>query len=277
MITHTEIHPADELGNVRLQIAALRLKERRLTTTIVADRELRVGQDSYAEVYERKTATGVETVVLSRLLPTLEEFLMLLKGDLLIIHTETTGLFPARGDCMLSLGALQAHYGWYTLIGVLHGSIRDERRLNIGEEYLRHFSGEGRASSPEAFKVHGITDEWAASKAPFSVRADEVMELLCPEEGERPVLCGHNIPFDIAFINAELGRCGYSTLDNQTVDTRLISKVLWPTEKGSLDALCERLGVDRGDRDQRQDALHDCHLVAKCIPGLVAEIEKRLA
>jgi DNA polymerase III epsilon subunit-like protein len=277
MITDTEIHPADELANVCLQRIALGIREKRLRERVIADRELRVGRDSYADVYERQTANGVETVVMTRPLPSLQEFLTLLKSDLLIIDTETTGLYPARGDRMLSLGALKAHYGWYTLIGVLHGSIRDERCLNTGEEYLRHFNPEGRASSPEALKVHGITDEWAASRAPFSVRADEVMDLLSPYGVPSSVLAGHNISFDIAFIDAELARCGNSPLDNPTLDTRLISKVLWPTESGSLDALCERLGVDLGDRDQRHDALADCHLVAKCIPGLVQEIEARLA
>jgi hypothetical protein len=37
------------------------------------------------------------------------------------------------------------------------------------------------------------------------------------------------------------------------------------------------LGVDRSHRDQRHDALDDCRLVAACIPGLIHEIEKRIA
>jgi DNA polymerase III epsilon subunit-like protein len=53
--------------------------------------------------------------------------------------------------------------------------------------------------------------------------------------------------------------------------------MLWPDESGSLDTLAKRLGVDRGDRDAKHDPLEDCRLLARCLPGLVAEIKKRIA
>jgi DNA polymerase III epsilon subunit-like protein len=57
------------------------------------------------------------------------------------------------------------------------------------------------------------------------------------------------------------------------INTRVTSRMLWFDKSGSLDALCKRLGIDRGDRDSRHGALDDFRLLARCLPGLVAEIK----
>jgi DNA polymerase III epsilon subunit-like protein len=276
-MTTESIHPADELGNIRLQIAALRMKERRLSETLVTDRELRVGQEWHAIVRERQANGGIVTEVETQVLPDLRDLLALLRGPLLAVDVETTGLCPARDDRVLALGTLGVRFGWTTSFGFLYGTIKHEERLSTWGDYLEHFNPEGRVSSPEAARVHGLSDEYLARKMPFDEHRHDIAEMFTPEDEEPPVLIGHNIPFDLDFLNAEFDRHGWQPLTNRYVDTRLISKLLWPGEPGSLDALCIRLGVDRGDRDKCHDALDDCHLVARCIPGLIKEIEARLA
>lgn len=141
------------------------------------------------------------------------------------------------------------------------------------------FNPEGRPSTPEALAVHGLSDERLAGCVPFAERAHELADILTEADfdGFQPVIVAHNAPFDVGFLDLEFERAGRSVSWGPIVDTRLISKILWPGEKGSLDALCERLGVDRGDRDERHESLKDARLLALCLPGLTSEIARRLA
>jgi DNA polymerase III epsilon subunit-like protein len=89
-------------------------------------------------------------------------------------------------------------------------------------------------------------------------------------------VAAHNAPFDVGFLQAEFAAAGLDLPTMYVVDTRVCSKLLWPSEPASLDPMMDRLGVDRGNRDERHDALEDCRLLARCLPGLVAEIARRI-
>jgi DNA polymerase III epsilon subunit len=275
------LHPADELADVRLQIKNLERREGELRTALIADREARVGAVLVAIVSERaksvtdwqKLARGLGataeqikahttcstyTVVETANVPSLPEVLRLLRGPMLMLDTETTGLSPAAGDRIVSLALAPA---------------RLERPFTYfgGERTFHEVVNPGRPSHPNALAVHGLTDEFLADKPPFSDHLDRVSDLL-----ENATVVAQNAPFDMAFLKNEFALAGRALPPCTVVDTRVVSKMLWPAEKGSLDALCERLFIYRGERDLRHDALEDCRLLFEVVEALEGEISDRL-
>jgi DNA polymerase-3 subunit epsilon len=73
----------------------------------------------------------------------------------------------------------------------------------------------------------------------------------------------HNAPFDVAFIDHELSRCGHGGCNGvfaRVVDTLTLAREQFPGKRNSLDALCDRFGVDRAGR-----ALHGALLDARLL------------
>jgi DNA polymerase III epsilon subunit-like protein len=271
-------HPADELAYVRAEMDRLTGREIALTRALVADREARVGSLHHAVV---QRVSGRDAVDIERL-PDLRVVLRLLSGPVLCIDCETTGLHPLDGDRMVSLAILQAQICSLTTCGSdrspqwQHG---EGVLLESRTAYVNAFNPEGRKSSPEALAVHGLSEERLAGCAVFAERAFDIENILTGQDDEfgAMTVVAHNAPFDVGFLDMEFVRAGRAVSWGPIVDTRLISKILWPGERGSLDALCERLGVDRCDRDERHESLKDATLLALCLPGLVAEIRRRVA
>jgi DNA polymerase-3 subunit epsilon len=75
----------------------------------------------------------------------------------------------------------------------------------------------------------------------------------------------HNAPFDIGFLNAELAlldRAPIETICHAVLDSLRMAKELHPGKRNSLDALCERYGVDDSKRTLH-GALLDAELLAE--------------
>ncbi|HJQ55497.1 MAG TPA: exonuclease domain-containing protein, partial [Vineibacter sp.] len=66
---------------------------------------------------------------------------------------------------------------------------------------------------------------------------------------------------DMGFINAELHRLGLVPLRNDVVDTVSLARRKFPGQRVSLDALCERMGIDNARRT-KHGALLDAELLA---------------
>lgn len=246
------LHPVDQLARIEAAAAELR-------ALIASDREARVGATHHAVV----TRVDDRDLVHVEPLPGLAEVLALLAGPVVVVDTETTGLHVHNGDRLVSAAFLP----------VKAEAAAGEARTCLAP--FRFTVNPRRPSSPEALAVHGMTERELALMPPLSAPiATQALRFL-----GRATVVAHNAPFDVGFLQAEFGRVGAEAelWSNPTVDTRLVSKLLWPGERGSLDALAERLGVDRGDRDARHDALGDARLLARCLPGLVAAIRERIA
>jgi len=108
-----------------------------------------------------------------------------------------------------------------------------------------------------AQEVHGLTDEFLADKPLFADKADELLEFL----GDAQLII-HNAQFDLGFLNAEFNRIGKPKLANDYVDTVSMSRRKFPGQRASLDALCERFGIDNGRRT-KHGALLDSELLAE--------------
>ena len=165
----------------------------------------------------------------------------------IFLDTETTGLNPESGDRIVEIGCIEMV----------------NRRLT-GE--TRHFYlNPQRKGSPEATRIHGLSDEFLADKPVFAAVAKELIDWL---RGAEVII--HNAAFDVGFINAELKRINHSlfhTVAAKVTDTLLMARETYPGKANSLDALCKRLDVDSTHRK-----FHGALLDA----GLLAEVYIRL-
>ncbi len=159
----------------------------------------------------------------------------------IFLDTETTGLSPENGDRIVEIG-------WVELLN---------RKLT--GKNLHFYLNPERDSHEDALKVHGISNEFLKDKPKFGEIADELLEYL---QGADVLI--HNAPFDVGFINKELElqkRPPIKTYVNSVADTLAMAKDMFPGKRNSLDALCDRLGVDNSGRTLH-GALLDAELLA---------------
>lgn len=163
----------------------------------------------------------------------------------IVLDTETTGLEPAQGHRIIEIGCVEL-----------------VNRRPTGNHYHQYVNPE-REIDAAAIEVHGITLEKLADKPRFADVAGEFMDFIKGAE-----LIIHNAPFDVAFINNELGlmapRPGLvACLDGHctVLDTLVLARGLHPGQKNSLDALCKRYSIDNSQRTYH-GALLDAEILA---------------
>ena len=159
----------------------------------------------------------------------------------IFLDTETTGLSPENGDRIVEIGCVELL----------------NRKLTGNN--LHFYLNPERDSHEDALKVHGISNEFLKDKPKFGEVADELLEYLQGAD-----LLIHNAPFDVGFINKELElqkRAPLKTYVKSVADTLAMAKDLFPGKRNSLDALCDRLGVDNSGRTLH-GALLDAELLA---------------
>ena len=159
----------------------------------------------------------------------------------IFLDTETTGLSPENGDRIVEIGCVELL----------------NRKLTGNN--LHFYLNPERDSHEDALKVHGISNEFLKDKPKFGEIADELLEYL---QGADVLI--HNAPFDVGFINKELElqkRPPLKTYVNSVADTLAMAKDMFPGKRNSLDALCDRLGVDNSGRTLH-GALLDAELLA---------------
>jgi len=159
----------------------------------------------------------------------------------IVLDTETTGLEPAQGHRIIEIGCVE-------LI---------ERRLS-GNNFHVYLQPD-REIDAAAVEVHGITNEFLADKPRFTDIADDLLAYL---KGAELVI--HNAPFDVGFLDAELGRLdGLGTVGEycMVLDTLVMARKKHPGQRNTLDALCGRYDVDNSRRD-KHGALLDAEILA---------------
>ena len=160
----------------------------------------------------------------------------------IVLDTETTGLSAEGGDRIIEIGCVEL---------VSRKLTGNNRHFYLNPE---------RDSHEDALKVHGISNEFLRDKPKFAAVADELMAFLAGAE-----IIIHNAAFDVAFLNKELelvGRPAFTTFVGRVTDTLLMAKEMYPGKRNSLDALCDRLGVDNSSRTLH-GALLDAELLAE--------------
>ncbi len=160
----------------------------------------------------------------------------------IFLDTETTGLYPAQGHRIIEIAAVEMinrrptnnHY---------HVYLNPEREIDAAAQ-----------------EVHGITLEFLQDKPLFEAIAEEFISFILGAE-----LIIHNAPFDIGFLNSELGRIDMqplTTFSGKIIDTLRIAKDSRPGQRNNLDALCRHFGIDNSKRTLH-GALLDAELLAE--------------
>ena len=160
----------------------------------------------------------------------------------IFLDTETTGLDPKQGHRVVEVAGVEMF----------------NRRLT-GKHFHRYLNPE-REMDARAQEIHGLSDDFLADKPKFREIAQEFLEFVSGSE-----LVIHNAPFDVSFLDSELGLVGMPQIRNHcpnVVDTLALAKELHPGKRNNLDALCERYGVNHSKRTLH-GALLDAELLAE--------------
>lgn len=110
----------------------------------------------------------------------------------------------------------------------------------------------------DAAKVHGLTLDKLLDKPTFAEVAQHIFDYI---QGAELII--HNAKFDVGFLNAEFARVGLPRVETicEVVDTLEMARQRYAGQN-NLDALCNRLGVDRSKRIFH-GALIDCELLGE--------------
>lgn len=127
----------------------------------------------------------------------------------------------------------------------------------------------GRPLDPSAAAVNGLDDERLLAAPPFAEVAPAIEAVL-----PGAVLVAHNLPFDLAFLDAELRRLGRPGLANPALDTLALARRLIRRPSHSLAALASALGLPTPTHRAMDDVITLRGLFGHLVT-LMAELEAR--
>ena len=158
------------------------------------------------------------------------------------LDTETTGLYPEKGDRIIEIAAVE---------------ILNRR---VTKNAWHRYVNPERDVPADSVRIHGITTERLQNEPLFAALADDFLDFI---DGAELII--HNAAFDVSFLNMELSRANKPTLESVTskiTDTVALAKKTLPGKGYSLDGLCDFYHIDRAARTQH-GALIDTELLAQ--------------
>ena len=162
------------------------------------------------------------------------------------LDTETTGLSFKDGHKIVEIACIETR----DLIAtgkVFHKIINPKRNM-----------------PEEAYKVHGFSEEFLSDKETFAQVADDFLSFIKDKK-----IIIHNAPFDLSFLNGELGLIQKEGLNKKLViDSLEVARNKFPGSSNSLDALCKRFNIDLSRRN-KHNALLDCELLREVYINLL--------
>ncbi|KAA3619517.1 MAG: hypothetical protein DWQ05_01990 [Calditrichaeota bacterium] len=166
-----------------------------------------------------------------------------------VFDTETTGLDPAGGDEMVSIGAVR----------IVNGRL-------LASETFDQLIDPGCELSAESIQIHGITPDLLTGKP----EAKEVLPRF-EKFARGTILVAHNAAFDMKFLQLKEEECGIK-FENPILDTLLLSSIIHTNQKHhNLDALCKRFDVQNM---ARHSALGDALATAEVFLNIIPLLEK---
>jgi DNA polymerase-3 subunit epsilon len=170
-----------------------------------------------------------------------------------VLDTETTGLHPESGDRIVSLAGVR----------VRDGAVKRSESFDA-------LVCPGRPIPAASTRFHGITDEMVASAPPLAAVLPEFLRF-----ASGAVLSGHEVSFDLGFLDRELEQLGRTALrrGHTVLDIRLLSRLVHGNHPDhALEAIAGRLGVQVVGR---HSALGDALTAAEVLVRQLALLERR--
>lgn len=169
-----------------------------------------------------------------------------------VFDSETTGLFPERGDEIVQIAAVR----------IVNG-----RR--VPGEALDMLVNPGRPIPRASSAIHGVTDDMVVDAASVQEAVERFHTF-----ARDAVIVAHNAPFDMSFLwrrEVELG----IRFANPILDTVLMSAAVFGlAENHTLDDLVNRLGVEL-PQNQRHTAMGDTLATAEVFLRLKRVLQAR--
>ncbi|WP_202115381.1 DNA polymerase III subunit epsilon [Gilliamella sp. Pas-s25] len=165
----------------------------------------------------------------------------------IVLDTETTGMNQEGNN----------HYEGHKIIEI--GAVEVINRRLTGNHFHVYINPE-RLIDEDAFKVHGISDDFVKDKPIFKNIAHDFIKFI---DGAELII--HNASFDVGFMDYEFRLCGldFKTADHCIVtDTLAMARRLFPGKRNNLDVLCERYQIDNSHRTLH-GALLDAEILAE--------------
>ena len=164
----------------------------------------------------------------------------------IFLDTETTGLSYREGHKIVEIACIETH----DLIptgNIFHKILNPKRNM-----------------PDAAYKVHGFSEEFLKDKETFDQVADDFTNFI---KGKKIII--HNAPFDLSFLNGELGEISRDKIDKKIViDSLELARSKFPGSSNSLDSLCRKFNIDLSKRT-KHNALLDCSLLREVYINLL--------
>jgi DNA polymerase III subunit epsilon len=155
-----------------------------------------------------------------------------------VFDLETTGLFAAKGDRIIEIGAV-----------VVNGD-------SMAEEFNSLIFTDKKISK-EARKIHGITTEMLIGQP----KPEETLAAFREFMGDS-TLVAHNAEFDVWFLRYEYWRVGHTLINRQKCTLKLSRKRYPGLPNYKLETVARHLGIPVNVQG-RHRALEDARLAAR--------------
>lgn len=172
---------------------------------------------------------------------------------LVVLDTETTGLYPGLGHRVTEIGA-----------------VRFEKWRPVAQ--LSQLVQPGRKIEAKATEISGIADEDLLGQPSFADVAPALLDLL-----DGAVVVAHNAKFDAEFIGLELWLAGHSTVGepallNPWICTLRLARRHFYFGRNSLTHIARRLNVRIG---RAHRAMNDVYMTAEVLKRMSRELHRR--
>lgn len=143
------------------------------------------------------------------------------QAPLLFFDTETTGLYPERGDRICEIA----------LVRTVNGQVERTYDTLVYPE---------REIPADASRVSGITDAMVWGKPRFADIAPTILEMAAGA-----VLVAHNAPFDLSFLLVQFQEAGIAMPTNLVLDTLPLARKCYKLGDYSLGGLAQALRIQK--------------------------------
>lgn len=149
--------------------------------------------------------------------------------------TETTAISPSTGR-IIEIGCIK-----FSKYGVLNK--------------WEHLFYPQLQIPPFITELTHISNQMVKNQPLINELLPEFLELI-----ENSILIGHNIQFDLNFLNSECLKTGYKPVRNKAIDTLQFSQFLYPDlEKHKLDFLADYFKINKGSSHRAFDDAQTCY------------------